>query len=92
MLDLKFIRDNFAQVEAGVRKKNAAIDLSEFPKLDEKRRQILLKAAHPGYAVAGRAASRRTAGLRCRARRTSDRPLGWGTGCPATRTAPASLA
>lgn len=44
MLDLKFIRDNFAQVEAGVRKKNAAIDLSEFPKLDEKRRQILLKA------------------------------------------------
>ncbi len=44
MLDLKFIRDHFAQVEAGVRKKNAAIDLSEFPKLDEKRRQILLNA------------------------------------------------
>lgn len=44
MLDLKFIRDNFAQVEAGVRRKNAAIDLSEFPKLDEKRRQILVKA------------------------------------------------
>jgi len=41
MLDLKFIRENFAQVEAGVRKKNAKIDLSPFVALDEKRREVL---------------------------------------------------
>ncbi len=41
MLDLKFIRENFAQVEAGVRKKNAKIDLSPFLVLDEKRRGLL---------------------------------------------------
>jgi seryl-tRNA synthetase len=41
MLDLKFIRENFASVEAGARKKNAKIDLSPFPILDEKRRGLL---------------------------------------------------
>ncbi|MDZ7290967.1 MAG: serine--tRNA ligase [candidate division KSB1 bacterium] len=41
MLDLKFIRENFAEVEEGVRKKGAAIDLSAFPVLDEKRREML---------------------------------------------------
>jgi seryl-tRNA synthetase len=44
MLDLKFIRENFAKVEAGARQKNAAIDLSPFPLLDEKRRGLLKQA------------------------------------------------
>ena len=41
MLDLKFIREHFAVVEAGVRKKNVNLDLSEFPRLEEQRRQFL---------------------------------------------------
>lgn len=41
MLDLKFIRENFAKVEEGVRKKNAKIDLSPFTALEEKRRELL---------------------------------------------------
>ncbi|MGH7451218.1 MAG: serine--tRNA ligase, partial [bacterium] len=44
MLDLKFIRENFAKVEEGVRKKGAPIDLSQFPILDEKRRELLKQA------------------------------------------------
>ena len=44
MLDLKFIRENFALVEAGLRKKNAKIDLAPFTALDEKRREILKTA------------------------------------------------
>jgi len=43
MLDLKFIRENFALVEAGVRKKNVNLDLSEFPRLEEQRRQLLVR-------------------------------------------------
>ncbi|MCI0693555.1 serine--tRNA ligase [candidate division KSB1 bacterium] len=44
MLDLKFIRENFAKVEEGARKKGAAIDLSPFPILEEKRRELLKQA------------------------------------------------
>lgn len=44
MLDLKFIREHFAVVEAGVRKKNVNLDLSEFPRLEEQRRQLLIRA------------------------------------------------
>ncbi len=43
MLDLKFIREHFAEVEAGVRKKNVNLDLSEFPRLEEQRRQLLIR-------------------------------------------------
>jgi hypothetical protein len=41
MLDLKFIRENIAEVEAGARKKGAPIDLSIFPVLDDQRRELL---------------------------------------------------
>jgi seryl-tRNA synthetase len=44
MLDLKFIRDHFAKVEEGVRKKGAEIDLSPFPIYEEKRRALLKQA------------------------------------------------
>jgi seryl-tRNA synthetase len=44
MLDLKFIRENFAKVEEGARRKNAKIDLAPFPVLDEKRREFLKQA------------------------------------------------
>jgi seryl-tRNA synthetase len=44
MLDLKFIRENFAKVEEGVRKKGMPIDLSPFPILEEKRRALLKQA------------------------------------------------
>jgi seryl-tRNA synthetase len=44
MLDLKFIRENFSTVQEGVRKKGAPIDLSPFPILDEKRRELLKQA------------------------------------------------
>ena len=43
MLDLKFIRNNFELVQDGIRKKNVDLDLSEYHKLDEKRRDILVK-------------------------------------------------
>ncbi len=43
MLDLKFIREHFAVVEAGVRQKNVNLDLSEFPRLEEQRRQFLIR-------------------------------------------------
>jgi seryl-tRNA synthetase len=41
MLDLKFIRENLAKVEEGVRNKGASIDFSPFPVLEEKRRGLL---------------------------------------------------
>ncbi len=44
MLDLKFMRENLAQVEEGIRKKNARLDLSQFRTLDEQRRRILAQA------------------------------------------------
>ena len=44
MLDLKFIRDHFDQVVAGVKKKNVSLDLSQFLVLEEERRKILAKA------------------------------------------------
>ena len=41
MLDLKFIRDNFQQVEEGIRRKNAKISMDELRLLDSRRRQII---------------------------------------------------
>ncbi len=43
MLDLKFIRENFDLVVAGVRKKNVVLDLSQFQALEEKRRHVLVQ-------------------------------------------------
>ncbi|MGD8563804.1 MAG: serine--tRNA ligase [Desulfarculaceae bacterium] len=41
MLDLKFVRDNFAQVEESVANRGAAVALDSFTELDSKRRSIL---------------------------------------------------
>ena len=41
MLDLKFVRDNISVVEAGLKKRGASIDLSDFKVLEEERRQLL---------------------------------------------------
>lgn len=43
MLDLKFVRDNIGIVEAGLKKRGASIDLSDFKILEEERRQLLSK-------------------------------------------------
>ena len=43
MLDLKFVRDNISVVEAGLKKRGASIDLSDFKVLEEERRQLLGK-------------------------------------------------
>jgi len=42
MLDLKFIRENFALVQEGIRRKNAAVDLEEVRRLDNKRRELIV--------------------------------------------------
>ncbi|MCK5581462.1 MAG: serine--tRNA ligase [Candidatus Omnitrophica bacterium] len=41
MLDIKFIRDNIEAVQAGLKAKNAEIDLNELMALDKDRRQLL---------------------------------------------------
>lgn len=41
MLDLKFVRGNIGAVEAGLKKRGASADLSEFKALEEERRQLL---------------------------------------------------
>ena len=43
MLDLKFVRDNISIVEAGLKKRGASMDLSDFKTLEEERRQLLGK-------------------------------------------------
>jgi len=43
MLDLKFVRDNINIVEAGLKKRGASMDLSDFKVLEEERRQLLGK-------------------------------------------------
>jgi seryl-tRNA synthetase len=41
MLDLKYLRDNFAKVEASLATRGGAIDLSPFTQLDVRRRELL---------------------------------------------------
>lgn len=41
MLDLKYLRDNFAKVEASLATRGGAIDLSPFMDLDARRRELL---------------------------------------------------
>lgn len=41
MLDLKYLRDNFAKVEASLAARGGAIDLSPFMDLDARRRELL---------------------------------------------------
>ncbi|WP_028308806.1 serine--tRNA ligase [Desulfitibacter alkalitolerans] len=41
MLDPKFVRDNIGAVEAGLKKRGASTDLSEFKALEKERRQLL---------------------------------------------------
>jgi len=43
MLDLKFIRDNAAQVKAGLKAKRVTVDLDQILELDQKRRQLTVE-------------------------------------------------
>ncbi|MCB9397076.1 MAG: serine--tRNA ligase [Acidobacteria bacterium] len=43
MLDLKFIRENLDQVQAMLDARNNSLDLSAFPKADQRRREILVE-------------------------------------------------
>lgn len=42
MLDLKFIRDNFELVQAGIRRKGSPVNLEEVRLLDNKRRELIV--------------------------------------------------
>ena len=43
MLDLKYLRDNVEEVEAGLRLRDTSVDLSQIKVLDEKRRSLLVE-------------------------------------------------
>lgn len=43
MLDIKFLRSNFEEVEKALANRNEEFDLSQFKKLDEKRRNLLVE-------------------------------------------------
>ncbi|MDD3087105.1 MAG: serine--tRNA ligase, partial [Candidatus Omnitrophica bacterium] len=43
MLDLKFIRENLELVEESLRNRNLKLDLSVLVKIDDKRRDVLLR-------------------------------------------------
>ena len=41
MLDLKFVRDNIELVRQNIINKNESADVTEIPRLDEKRRSVI---------------------------------------------------